>query len=40
MAPPQQPSRLFILVYPEHATAELVYEKIRAMDKDGRIKVR
>jgi uncharacterized membrane protein len=40
MAPPQQPSRLFILVYPEHATAELVYEKIQAMDKDGRIQVR
>lgn len=40
MAPPQQPSRLIILVYPEHATAELVYEKIKAMDKDGRIQVR
>lgn len=39
MAAPQQPSRLFVLVYPEHATAELVYEKVRAMDKDGRIKV-
>jgi uncharacterized membrane protein len=39
MAPPPQPSRLVILVYPEHATAELVYEKIKAMDKDGRIQV-
>ena len=39
MAPPQQPSRVLVLVYPEHATAEVVYEKIRAMDKDGRIKV-
>jgi uncharacterized membrane protein len=39
MAPPQQPSRVLVLVYPEHATAEIVYEKIRAMDKDGRIKV-
>jgi uncharacterized membrane protein len=40
MAAPQQPSRLFVLVYPEHATAELVYETVRAMDKDGRMKVR
>jgi len=40
MAPPQQPSRLIVLVYPEHATAEVVYETIQAMDKDGRIKVR
>jgi uncharacterized membrane protein len=39
MAPPQEPSRVLVLVYPEHATAEVVYEKIRAMDKDGRIKV-
>ena len=39
MAAPQQPSRLFVLVYPEHATAELVYETVRAMDKDGRMKV-
>jgi uncharacterized membrane protein len=39
MAAPQPPSRLFVLVYPEHATAEQVYEKVRAMDKDGRIKV-
>jgi uncharacterized membrane protein len=37
--PTQQPSRVLVLVYPEHATAEVVYEKIRAMDKDGRIKV-
>lgn len=40
MAPPQEPSRVVVLVYPEHATAELVYEKIKAMDKDGRIQVR
>jgi uncharacterized membrane protein len=39
MAAPQQPSRLFVLVYPEHATAETVYEKVREMDKDGRMKV-
>ena len=39
MAPSQQPSRVLVMVYPEHATAEAVYEKIQAMDKDGRIKV-
>lgn len=39
MAPPQQPSRLFVLVYPEHATAERVYDAVRAMDKDGRMRV-
>ena len=39
MAAPQQPSRLFVLVYPEHSTAEQVFEKVREMDKDGRIKV-
>ena len=39
MAPPQEPSRVLVLVYPEHATAEAVYGKIQAMDKDGRIKV-
>jgi uncharacterized membrane protein len=40
MAAPQQPSRLFVLVYPEHATAEAVYEAVRAMDKDGRMNVK
>jgi uncharacterized membrane protein len=39
MAAPKQPSRLFVLVYPEHATAEAVYETIKAMDKDGRMDV-
>jgi uncharacterized membrane protein len=39
MAPPKQPSRLFVLVYPDHATAVTVYEKIKAMDKDGRMSV-
>lgn len=39
MSSPQMPSRLFVLVYPDHATAEIVYEKLKAMDKDGRIKL-
>lgn len=40
MAAPQQPSRLLVLVYPDHATAETVYEKVRAMDKEGKIAVK
>lgn len=39
MAAPKQPSRLFVLVYPEHSTAEAVYERIKEMDKDGRMDV-
>lgn len=39
MAPPQEPSRVLVLVYPEHATAEAVYERIQAMGQDGRIQV-
>lgn len=39
MAAPKPPSRLFVLVYPEHATAEAVYEAIKAMDRDGRLDV-
>jgi uncharacterized membrane protein len=39
MAPQKQPSQLFIMVYPEHATAETVYKRIGEMDRDGRMKV-
>lgn len=39
MAPPPQPSRLFVLVYPEHSTAAAVFEKLKAMDADGRIEL-
>lgn len=39
MAAPPQPSRLFVLVYPQHATAEAVFEKIKAMDKEGKLHV-
>lgn len=39
MAAPKQPSRLFVLVYPDHGTAETVYERIKAMDRDGRMEV-
>ena len=40
MGAPPEPSRLFVLVYPEHATAEQVYEKVRAMDKEGQLKIK
>lgn len=39
MSAPQMPSRLLVLVYPDHATAEIVYEKMKAMDKEGRVKL-
>ncbi len=39
MSSPEMPSRLFVLVYPDHATAETVYEKLKAMDHEGRIKL-
>lgn len=39
MAPPKMPSRLIVLVYPEHATAEAVFEKFKAMDKAGKLHV-
>ncbi len=40
MSSPEMPSRLFVLVYPDHATAETVYEKLKAMDHEGRVKLR
>lgn len=40
MSAPEMPSRLFVLVYPDHATAATVYELIKAADKDGRIVLR